>query len=116
MRTRFELAKAVNLFSAGLVAATRLSSMQLKVLGKISRCRTAALGGHEEACQDCGAVRYSYNSCGDRHCPKCQAARQAFWIDDLIQNILENQAVWNLQPHHQAEPELTVCYGRKTRH
>ena len=99
MRTRFELAEAVNLFSAGLVAATRLSSMQLKLLGKISRCRTAALGGHEEACQDCGAVRYSYNSCGDRHCPKCQAARQAFWIDDLIQNILENQAVWNLQPH-----------------
>jgi hypothetical protein len=88
MRTRFELADAVKFFGAGLVATTTLSPLQLKVLGKISQCRTAALGGHEEACEDCGAVRYSYNSCGDRHCPKCQAAKQAFWIDDLIQKTL----------------------------
>jgi hypothetical protein len=88
MRTRFELADAVNFFGAGLVATTKLSPLQLKVLGKISQCRTAALCGHEEACQECGAVRYSYNSCGDRHCPKCQAAKQAFWIDNLIQSVL----------------------------
>jgi hypothetical protein len=102
MRTRFELADAVNFFSAGLVATTRLSSLQLKVLGKISQCRTAVLGGHEEACEDCGAVRYSYNSCGDRHCPKCQAARQAFWIDDLIQNTLpvKHYHIVFTVPHH----------------
>jgi len=88
MRTRFELADAVNLFSAGLFATTKLSPLQFKVLGKISQCRTAVLGGHEEACDTCGAIRYSYNSCGDRHCPKCQAAKQAFWIDNLIQNTL----------------------------
>jgi len=88
MRTRFELADAVNSFGAGLMATTKLSPLQLKVLGKISQCRTAVLGGHEEACENCGTIRYSYNSCGDRHCPKCQAAKQAFWIDDLIQNTL----------------------------
>lgn len=39
-------------------------------------------------CENCGTVHYSYNSCGDRHCPKCQAAKQAFWIEDLMQNTL----------------------------
>ncbi len=88
MRARFELADAVNLFGAGLVAKIKLTPLQLNVLGKIASCRTAALGGHEEVCENCGVVSYSYNSCGDRHCPKCQAAKQAFWIDDLIQNTL----------------------------
>ncbi len=88
MRPKFELADAVNLFGAGLVARDKLTPLQIKVLGKISQCRTAVLGGHQEECKNCGTVRYSYNSCGDRHCPKCQAAKQAFWIDDLMQNTL----------------------------
>jgi hypothetical protein len=88
MRTRFELADAIHLFGAGLFARTKLTPLQLKALGKIASCRTASLGGHEEACDNCGMVRYSYNSCGDRHCPKCQAAKQAFRIDDLRQNTL----------------------------
>jgi len=88
MRTRFELADVINRFGAGLVKDHKISTVQAKVLNKISQCRTAELGGHEEACTDCGAVRYSYNSCGNRHCPKCQAAKQAFWIDDLVQNTL----------------------------
>jgi len=88
MRTRFELADAINLFGPCLLANTKITPLQLRVLGKLSLCRTAALGGHEEVCDNCGTVRYSYNSCGDRHCPKCQAAKQAFWIDDLVQNTL----------------------------
>ena len=88
MRTRFELAEVVNLFQSGLLTKTTLTTLQLKVLNKIALCRTAVLGGHEEKCDNCGTVRYSYNSCGDRHCPKCQAAKQAFWIDDLIKNTL----------------------------
>ncbi len=88
MRATFELADVVGLFGANLVAKTKLTPLQLKVLGKIASCRTAALGGHEEACENCGTVRYSYNSCGDRHCPKCQAAKQSFWIDVLVQNTL----------------------------
>jgi hypothetical protein len=88
MRTKYELADAIGLFGIGLFPKIKLTSLQIKVLGKIASCRTAALGGHEEVCDHCGAVRYSYNSCGDRHCPKCQAAKQAFWIDDLIQSTL----------------------------
>lgn len=88
MRTRHELAEAVNLFSTDLLERRKLTPLQRKVLGKIASCRTAALGGHEEECDSCGSVRYSYNSCGDRHCPKCQAAKQAFWIDELVQSTL----------------------------
>lgn len=86
MRTKFELADVINRFGPELLG--KLTPLQIKVLRKIAQCRTAALGGHEEACQNCGAVRYSYNSCGDRHCPKCQAAKQAIWVDDLMQNTL----------------------------
>ncbi len=88
MRPRFELADVISRFGSELIARTKLSPLQLKVLGKIAQCRTAALGGHEEACESCGTVRYSYNSCGDRHCPKCQAAKQALWIDELMQTTL----------------------------
>ncbi|MEI6556754.1 MAG: transposase zinc-binding domain-containing protein, partial [Paludibacter sp.] len=88
MRSKVELADVIHLFGAQMAANTKLAPLQLKVLSKIASCRTAALGGHEEVCEKCGTVRYSYNSCGDRHCPKCQAAKQAFWIDDLMQNTL----------------------------
>jgi hypothetical protein len=86
MRTRYELADVVNRFGPDL--PVKLTPQQEKVFDKIGQCRTSALGGHEEACDTCGIVRYSYNSCGDRHCPKCQAARQAIWIDDLMQKTL----------------------------
>ena len=88
MWSKVELADVIHLFGAQMAANTKLAPLQLKVLSIIASCRTAALGGHEEACEKCGTVRYSYNSCGDRHCPKCQAAKQAFWIDDLMQNTL----------------------------
>jgi len=102
MRTRFELAHIVKAFGAELIADKRLSALQLKVLRKIADCRTEALGGHKEQYQDCGTIRYSYNSCGDRHCPKCQSAKQALWIDDLIQSTLpvkHYHLVFTL-PHH----------------
>lgn len=88
MRTKFELADVLNRFGPDLLAQTKLTPLQLKVLDKITKCRTSALGGHEQVCDTCGTVSYSYNSCGDRHCPKCQAAKQALWIDDLMQNTL----------------------------
>jgi hypothetical protein len=73
MQTRFELADVVGLFGAGLVVKTKLSPLQIKVLGKISTCRTAALGGHEEVCENCGVVRYSYN-------PEYSAIFQALFV------------------------------------
>jgi hypothetical protein len=88
MRTSFELADVVRLYGKKLHETDKLTPLQIKVLNKISNCRTAALGGHEEVCDACGTIGYSYNSCGDRHCPKCQASKQAFWIDDLINTTL----------------------------
>ncbi|MBK7095071.1 MAG: transposase zinc-binding domain-containing protein [Saprospiraceae bacterium] len=86
MRTKYELADVVKHFGSKLRG--NITPLQIKVLDKISQCRTATLGGHEEVCDRCGTVRYSYNSCGDRHCPKCQSAKQANWIEDLIQSTL----------------------------
>ena len=57
MRTKFELAHVVHLFGTGLLAKTKPTPLQSKVLGKIVSCRTAVLGGHEEACENCGTVR-----------------------------------------------------------
>lgn len=88
MRTPFELADVVRTFGIQLIEKSPITNLQRKVLSKIASCRTASLGGHQEACENCGAIRYSYNSCGDRHCPKCQAAKQAFWIEDLSQSAL----------------------------
>ncbi|MCB9349921.1 MAG: transposase zinc-binding domain-containing protein [Lewinellaceae bacterium] len=49
----------------------------MRTLSALERCRTAALGGHIDACTECGAVRISYNSCRNRHCPKCGGMRSA---------------------------------------
>jgi hypothetical protein len=62
--------------------AGHVSLGQLKVMSAIERCRTAALGGHIEACEDCGQVRIAYNSCRNRHCPKCQGAAARDWLAD----------------------------------
>ena len=88
MRTEYELADVVKQFGAQLTEKTAITALQAKVLNKIAECRTANMGGHEEVCDTCGTVRYSYNSCGDRHCPKCQSVKQALWIDNLVQSTL----------------------------
>ena len=88
MRSRFELADVVKGFGDQCIANNKLNPIQIKVLNKIVQCRTAVLGGHEDKCDCCDQSRYSYNSCGDRHCPKCQAAKQAFWIEDFIHSTL----------------------------
>jgi hypothetical protein len=60
--------------------AGHLSLGQLKVMSAIESCRTAALGGHVEACEDCGHSRIAYNSCRNRHCPRCQGAAAREWL------------------------------------
>jgi len=60
--------------------AGHLSLGQLKVMAAIESCRTAALGGHVAACQDCGHTVIAYNSCRNRHCPKCQGAAAKDWL------------------------------------
>ena len=60
--------------------AGHVSLHQLKIMSAIEHCRTAALGGHVEACEDCGHWRVAYNSCRNRHCPRCQGAAARTWL------------------------------------
>jgi len=61
---------------------------QLKVMSAIETCRTSALGGHVERCEDCAHERIAYNSCRNRHCPKCQAAAARQWLEDREAELL----------------------------
>ena len=65
-----------------------LSATQRQALDDLAACRTAALGGHIEHCLDCGHERMAYNSCRNRHCPKCQALARARWLDQQAQHLL----------------------------
>jgi hypothetical protein len=66
----------------------RLSPDQRRVMAAIEACRTATLGGHVEQCDDCRLVRIAYNSCRDRHCPKCQGLARAQWLADRQADLL----------------------------
>jgi hypothetical protein len=66
-----------------------LPSLQRRVMQAITACRTAALGGHREACDQCGHQRIAYNSCCNRHCPKCQSLARAQWIEDRQSELLD---------------------------
>jgi hypothetical protein len=68
--------------------AGHLSLAQLKVMTAIETCRTAAMGGHVEACEDCGHWRIAYNSCRNRHCPKCQGAAARIWLAEREADLL----------------------------
>ena len=59
----------------------QVTGVQRRALRDLAACRTAALGGHIQRCDDCGHERPAYNSCRNRHCPKCQAATRAAWLD-----------------------------------
>jgi hypothetical protein len=65
-----------------------LGRVERRVMGAITACRTAALGGHVEQCDDCGATRIAYNSCRNRHCPKCQGLARAKWLADRQAELL----------------------------
>lgn len=68
--------------------AGHLSLGQLKVMSAIEQCRTAALGGHALRCDDCGHEEISYNSCRNRHCPKCQAKAAQRWLEARQADLL----------------------------
>ena len=68
--------------------AASLSVRQKRVLRSIELCRTAALGGHLERCDQCGHERNAYNSCADRHCPKCQSLARAKWLEKRQAELL----------------------------
>ncbi|MFL5284829.1 MAG: IS91 family transposase [Rhodopila sp.] len=90
MRTSLEVADILR--AAGpayrVAQAGHLSLQQLKVMSAIEHCRTAVLGGHVEACVDCGHQRIAYNSCRNRHCPKCQGAAARTWLAEREADLL----------------------------
>jgi hypothetical protein len=81
-RPRLEVADVFHRHGAAWRTANtgHVSLGQLKVMSAIESCRSATLGGHVERCEDCGHSRIAYNSCRNRHCPKCQGAAAQDWL------------------------------------
>ena len=80
VRPAFEVADVVRQYGADFLTSHPTSHPQRAVLRALARCRTAALGGHVEQCDGCGHRRIAYNSCRNRHCPKCQGQQRARWM------------------------------------
>ena len=87
-RPSLEVADILNRHGDAFLARHRLSRGQLKVIGAIRACRTAALGGHVMACGDCDHATIAYNSCRNRHCPRCQGAAAKDWLADRQADLL----------------------------
>ena len=83
-----EVADIFRLYGDQFRQNIKLPLAQLKVMRHIEICRTAELGGHVEQCSDCGFERISYNSCRDRHCPKCQTLAKEKWLNDRKAELL----------------------------
>lgn len=96
--------------------ASKVTAAQRKALRDLAACRTAALGGHVQRCADCGQERIAYNSCRNRHCPKCQALSRARWLEreaELLLPVEYHHVVFTL-PAEIAELALAnprVLYG-----
>lgn len=86
--SKFETADVFRLYGDPFCQNNTLSNAQLKVMRHIKICRTAALGGHVTQCNNCGFERISYNSCRDRHCPKCQTLVKEKWLNDRKSELL----------------------------
>lgn len=83
-----ELADVFSRHYDAYLATRQVRPVQRKIAAAIRRCRTAALGGHREWCEQCGFERYLYHSCRNRHCPKCQTVETAAWIQARQSELL----------------------------
>jgi len=83
-----EVQEIFHLYEPDYKAAFNPSYVQLKAISSIIKCRTAALGSHIDTCGGCGNVQISYNSCRNRHCPKCQTLAKERWIDGQKHKLL----------------------------
>lgn len=82
-RQKIELSDIFRQYAEEYKQSVVLCSEQEKAYNAIMQCRTASLGGHVEHCDHCSHTRYAYNSCRNRHCPKCQFVRKSQWVDQL---------------------------------
>ncbi|MGH7103934.1 MAG: IS91 family transposase [Acetobacteraceae bacterium] len=83
MRPALEVADVFRRYGEAFsrVHGVHLGRVERRVMSAVEQCRTPALGGHVEQCGDCGLVRHAYNSCRNRHCPKCQGLARAEWLE-----------------------------------
>lgn len=87
----YEVAHVIQRFGDEFVKKHHPNTWTTRTLNALQICRTAALGGHKERCDHCEKIRMSYNSCRNRHCPKCQGSKQAFWIEDVSKRIIDTK-------------------------
>lgn len=87
-RQEFEIADIIRQFGKSFTEKYQPNSWQLRTLDALSKCCTSALGGHKYECDHCSKEHISYNSCRNRHCPKCQGAENRFWVEDRINSVL----------------------------
>ena len=88
MRTRFDIGQIIRDHGEKFLSAHNVVTPVRKAFGHIAICRTSALGGHVEVCPECGEIKVSYNSCRDRHCPKCQNKEREQWITFRREEII----------------------------
>src|SRR6266545_6798074 len=88
VRPRVELAEIVRAHGDAYRRTHPLALVQHRALRAIETCRPAVLGGHQETCDQCGAVRITYNSCRNRHCPKCQILPKERWLAAQCADLL----------------------------
>ena len=87
-RPRLEVAEVIRSYGQAFRERYRPSPAQSRVLRAITQCRTGVLGGHVQGCDHCGELKISYNSCRNRHCPKCQGSQTAQWLEAQQPHLL----------------------------
>ncbi len=88
MKPGFEVAGVLNAHWKEVLCSGKYNSWQLRTMDALRKCRTASMGGHIDACSDCGYISISYNSCRNRHCPKCQTVQREKWIEAREQELI----------------------------
>lgn len=90
-RTDFEIADIFRQYFDDYTETYKSPEYVKKIVRDITTCRTAALGGHTDICENCGHLQISYNSCRNRHCPKCQFIKKEKWVLDKQKDVLPTQ-------------------------
>lgn len=88
MKPVYELAKVIDRFGVEFEKHHSPNAYLKRTLSALHRCRTASLGGHVDKCDTCGHIRISYNSCRNRHCPKCQNTQREAWIENRKNDLI----------------------------
>jgi len=88
LKPRYELAEIIDRFGEEFEEKHSPNGYVKRILSALKRCRTSSLGGHVDKCDECGHIRISYNSCRNRHCPKCQNTQREAWVESRKQDLL----------------------------